>query len=118
MNDILENDEFFGRMSDPTHASRIKGPCGDDMEFYLVIENDVIKDVKYFTQTGCANTRMAGRAVALRAKNKTILEALEINPGKIIAEEKNIGQDGRHCAILAVTTFFRAIADHLLESNR
>jgi len=102
-------------MTDPTTSARIKGPCGDDMEFYLIIKNDIITDIKYFTETGCCNTKIAGSGVARRVKGKNIYEALEINPGIIIKEEKNLTPSGRHCAILATTTFYRAIALYLLE---
>ena len=47
-----ENDPFFGRMTDPTGGAFVRGPCGDEMEFYLSIRDDVVEDVKYHTD-GC-----------------------------------------------------------------
>ena len=105
-------------MNDPTSASRIKGPCGDDMEFYLVIKDDVIEEVKYFTETGCFNTIIAGRSVSKRVIGKNIYDALGVNPTIIIKEEKELTTEGQHCAILATTTFYRAIALYLLEKSR
>ena len=32
------DDPFFGRMNDPTGAAIVRGPCGDEMEFYLHIK--------------------------------------------------------------------------------
>ncbi|MBF0363437.1 MAG: iron-sulfur cluster assembly scaffold protein [Oligoflexia bacterium] len=115
---LLEQDEYFGRMSDPTSASRIQGPCGDDMEFYLVIKDDVLEEVKYFTETGCFNTIIAGRSVARRVIGKNIYEALSVNPAIIIKEEKELATEGQHCAILATTTFYRAVAFYLLDKSR
>lgn len=112
--DLAGEDQFFGRMNAPTAAGLIKGPCGDSMEFYLIIKNDVIEDIKYFTD-GCENTRASGFAIARRAKGRTVVDALLINPGEIIKSGECISEDGRHCAILAVSTLYRAITDYLLQ---
>lgn len=104
---------FFGQMNDPTASASIKGLCGDTMEFYLVIRADRIEDVRYYTD-GCDNTRSCGQAVARRAKGRTVTDALSISAGEIIRSGECSSEEGRHCAILAVTTFYRAIADYLL----
>jgi len=109
------DDVYFGRMNDPTGAGILRGPCGDEMEFYLYIRNDVIEDARYYTN-GCGNTRACGHAVAKRAKGKTVMDALSINPTQIIESEECVPEEGRHCAILAVSTLYRAIADYLLKS--
>ncbi len=109
-----EYDSFRGRMTDPTCSSRIQGPCGDDMEFYLIIKDNIITDINYYTETGCSHTHIAGRAVAQRAVNKNIYDALAINPSLIIKEEE-LSKEGLHCSILATTTFYRAIAHYFLD---
>jgi nitrogen fixation NifU-like protein len=111
--DTPQTDEFFGRMNDPTAAGTVRGPCGDTMEFYLVVRNDVIEDVKYHTD-GCGSTRSCGRAVSRRAKGKKVSDALAISAGEIIRSGACGPESGRHCAVLAVTTLYRAIADYLL----
>jgi len=111
--DSAAEDRFFGRMNDPTGTAFLRGLCGDEMEFYLHIENGVIRDVKYYTE-GCEHTRRCGQAVAKRAQGKTILDALGINPREVIDSEPSLAQHGRHCAILAVSTLYRAIAELIL----
>jgi len=108
-----EQDVFFGRMNAPTSASLLSGPCGDVMEFYLYIKDDIIEDALYYT-TGCGNTRNCGRAAARRAKGKSVMEALAINPADIINSGECAPEQGRHCAILAVSALYRAIAEYLL----
>lgn len=108
------DDPFFGRMNDPTGSGAIRGPCGDEMEFYLTITDDRIEDVKYYTK-GCANTRSCGCAVARRAKGRPISDALLISAGELIQSGECKPAEGRHCAILAVSTLYRAIADYLLK---
>lgn len=68
---------LFGRMNDPTASASIKGPCGDEMEFYLEIRDGRIGDIRYYMD-GCGHTRMCGAAVARRAKGRTVMEALDI----------------------------------------
>jgi len=106
-------DPFFGRLNDPSSAASIRGLCGDEMEIYLVIDDGVITDVKYYTE-GCEHTRICGQAAARRATGKALLDALAIHPKEIIDSEECLPEDGRHCAILAVSTLYRAIADYLL----
>lgn len=112
MNETQE-DELFGRMNDPTAAASIKGICGDEMEFYLVIQDDQIKDIRYYTH-GCGNTRSCGHAIARRAKGCSVNDALSNSAGELIRSGECKPAEGRHCAILAVTTLYRAIADYLL----
>ena len=107
-------DEFFGRMNDPTGSGTISGPCGDTMEFYIYVHSGVIEDVKYYTD-GCENTRRCGHAVARRAKGRKVTDALSISAGEIIRSGECNPESGRHCAILAVSTFYRAIANYLLQ---
>ena len=106
-------DPFLGRMNDPTGSAYVRGLCGDEMEFYLYIRDNVIEEVKYYTE-GCENTKPCARAVAERAQGRTLLDALSINPKEIIDSDPSLVEAERHCAILAVTTLYRAIADYML----
>ena len=106
-------DPFFGRMNDPTAAATITGPCGDTMEVYLVVRDDIIQEIKYQTD-GCGNTRSCGHAIARRALGRNVTDALSISAGELIRSGECRPAEGRHCAILAVSTLYRAIADYLL----
>ena len=105
---------YYGRMNGPTASSILRGPCGDEMEFYLYIRDDIIEDVTYYTE-GCGHTRMCALAVAKRTKGRSVMEALAIAPREIIDSSECFPEEGRHCAILAVSTLYRAIADYLLK---
>ena len=106
-------DPIFGRMNDPTAAATITGPCGDTMEVYLVVRDDIIQEIKYHTD-GCGNTRSCGHAIARRALGRNVTDALSISAGELIRSGECSPAEGRHCAILAVSTLYRAIADYLL----
>jgi nitrogen fixation NifU-like protein len=111
---LAKNPKHFGRMNDPISSALIKGPCGDEMEFYLVIENGIIKQVKFYTE-GCISTLVCGEIAARQAEGKSIEQALAISPKQIIDLLGNLPQDHCHCSILAVSTLYRAIADYLLK---
>jgi nitrogen fixation NifU-like protein len=85
------------------------------MEFYLSIRDGVIEDARYYTD-GCGNTRACGRAVAERVVGKPVPEALGLAPKQIIDSGQCAPEAGRHCAILAVSTLYRALADYLLKA--
>ncbi|OQB12754.1 MAG: NifU-like protein [Candidatus Omnitrophica bacterium ADurb.Bin205] len=112
--ELINNQQYFGRMNDPVSSSYLKGPCGDAMEFYLVIDKDKITEIKYYTE-GCQATRACAAMAATLASGKTIKEALSISAGEIIAKLKGLPEDHLHCSILSVSTLYRAIADYLLK---
>ena len=37
-------DPYFGRMTDPSGSAFVRGLCGDEMEFYLVVEDKTFKE--------------------------------------------------------------------------
>ena len=106
---------YFGKLYEYSFFAKSVGECGDDMSFYIAVENEVITDVKYYTEKGCSHTRLAGKSVSAKAKGCNIYEALRITPMDIIDDEKMLEKNGQHCAILAVTTFYNSISNYLLE---
>lgn len=111
---LLSDPKFFGRMNDPTGSSYLKGPCGDSLEFYLVIEDKRISEIRYYTD-GCGATRACAAMVAHLAYGKTVNEALNISAGEVIRRLKGLPEEHLHCSILSVSTLYRAIADYLLK---
>ena len=105
--------EHFGRMNDPTASTWIKGPCGDEMEFYLTIKDGIIEDAKFYAE-GCIATRLCGSKTASLAIDKNIYDALCISPRSVMDLLDGLPQNHRHCAILAVSTLHKTIAEYLL----
>lgn len=112
--EMARREKYFGRMNAPTSSAYIKGPCGDEMELYLVIEDNVINEIKFYTE-GCIATRVCGEAVCELAAGGSIDEALAISPAKVINMLNGLPADHCHCSILAVSALYRAVADHLLK---
>jgi nitrogen fixation NifU-like protein len=120
MADELKNDnrpmsepDNMGRMNDPDGAAFIKGICGDSMEMYLIITDGTIAEAKFFTD-GCDSSRLSGATAARLATGRSLMEALRLSPAEVIdAWGEPAGEI--HCAILAVSTLHRALADYLIR---
>jgi nitrogen fixation NifU-like protein len=112
--DIVKDNKYFGQMNDPSGSAYIKGICGDQMEFYIVVENNKITDIKFHTD-GCVYTTACGAMACKLAMGKALQEALGISAGQIITELKVLPKSHVHCAILAVSTMYKAIADYLIK---
>ena len=110
-------DESFGRMPDPSAGAWVTGPCGDTVEFYLVLAQEVIEQARYYTD-GCEFTRLCARAVARHVQGKTIHDALAISAKQILDEVVDLPQENRHSAILAVSAFYKTIGQFWLQQAR
>ena len=112
----FHNPVNIGRMAEPDASAVVKGSCGDTMEMYLLIEDEIIKEIKFFTD-GCGVTLACGSAVTVMVKGKSIHEALKISPYGVMDDLGGLPRDGIHCAILSVVTLHKAIADYLLKAG-
>ena len=115
MNSENNDDLYFGKLYEYSYFATSIGECGDDMSFYISVEDNIIIDVKYYTERGCAHTKLAGKRVSMNAKGINIYDALRITPMDILNAETSLAHSGQHCAILAVTTFYNAISNYLLD---
>lgn len=75
--EFINDPKIYGRMNAPDCSAYLKGPCGDVMEFYLVVSGNRLTEVKYYSE-GCSATRACGAMVARLATGKTIQEALSL----------------------------------------
>jgi nitrogen fixation NifU-like protein len=106
----------FGRMTDPDGAAMVKGQCGDTMEMYLKIKDEKISEILFFTD-GCGVTVACGSITTELVKGQSINDALRISPADVVDKLHNFLGSNFHCAILAVTTLHKALADYLLKKG-
>jgi nitrogen fixation NifU-like protein len=110
-------DDFYGRMNDPSAGACVTGPCGDTMEFYLIIEDEIIRHAKYHTD-GCGYTRQCGHTVAAYIQGKSIIAALSLSVKQLLDALPQLPPEHRHCAILAVSTLYQAVGQYWVEKAR
>jgi len=113
---IYDDFEYLGKMDNPTAYGKTRGICGDEIEFYLEIKNDIIKSVK-FLSSGCYFTKSCAEAVAKETENKEVFDALGINPKQVLSLMKGLPANHSHCTILAVSTLYKAIASYLWQNT-
>ncbi|MBN1534081.1 MAG: iron-sulfur cluster assembly scaffold protein [Spirochaetes bacterium] len=109
--------ENLGRMNDPDASAYIKGLCGDTMEMYLIIRQGRVMESMFYTD-GCESSTAFGSAVARLASGRTLQEVLCISPAAALDALGNNPRLESHCAILAVMTLYKAVADYLLRCER
>jgi nitrogen fixation NifU-like protein len=103
-----------GRMNDPTCAAWLKGICGDTMEIYLTIKEKTITEALFYTD-GCSSTFACGSLITELTRGRNIYDALKITPYQMITQLQQLPEDHHHCAVLAVMTLYKALADFLLK---
>lgn len=104
----------FGILRDANANARILGPCGDTMEFWLQIEDDVIRGAMYITD-GCHSSVICGALAAWMAEDISIAEARQLAPEEVYKAADEMVE--KHCAVLAVNTL-RAALDNYKEQQQ
>jgi len=80
---IASNTENHGALDNHTHFSKLKNSiCGDDMNIYLIVENNKITNFKYECES-CIYCQASVSLLSRKAKNKLIEKV------KIFAQQAN-----------------------------
>lgn len=87
------------------------GVCGDSIDIFLSIQNNVIGGIRQIPH-GCIYTVACGSAVSQLVHGKKLEDALKVTPGDVAGELGGLPEDHMHCASLAVNTLGEAIDDY------
>jgi len=98
----IENADGVGEVGNPT--------CGDIMRISIVVEDNIIKDVKFKT-FGCGAAIATSSMVTEMVKGKTIDEALQITNKQVAEELGGLPPAKMHCSNLAADALHKAIED-------
>ena len=88
------------------------GYCGDMMSMWIMIDQNIVKDVTFHTD-GCGPSIASGSMATEIARGKTVDEVRDITPDKITRALGGLPADHEHCASLAAGTLQLALADYL-----
>jgi len=91
--------------------------CGDQMQFLLHIENDVIQDVRWRTY-GCASAIASTSMLSEVIKGMGIREAYNIKPNDIVMKLGGLPDNKIHCSVLGDKALRAAIDDYLSKNGR
>lgn len=106
-----EHPRNYGMIDDADGHGRITGPCGDTMEFWVAIEEGVLKNVTFITD-GCGFSLACGSMATLLARDRTIEEAMQLKQEEILDSLGEVPPEFEHCALLAANTVAAACRDY------
>ncbi len=98
------------RIAQPDGYGKRTGECGDTIETFVMIRDEIIKTVSFDTD-GCLNTNACANTVSILAEGMTIEEAWKITAEDVIEYLGTLPQEETHCAELAIGSFYLALAD-------
>lgn len=109
----FKNPHNVGEMEDADGVGEIGNPvCGDMMTFYIKVDGNVIKDVKFKT-FGCGAAIAVSSMISDMATGKTIDEALKITNADVAVELGGLPNNKLHCSNLGADALHKAIEDYL-----
>lgn len=110
--DHFSNPRNVGEIKDASGVGEVGNPvCGDMMKFYIKVENNIIKDVKFKT-FGCGAAIAVSSMVSEMAMGKTIEEALALTNEAVAKELGGLPPNKMHCSNLGADALHKAIEDY------
>lgn len=107
-----------GEIKDASGIGKVGNPvCGDIMNLYIKVENDIIVDAKFKT-FGCGAAIATSSMVTDLVKGKTIKEALAISNHAVAEALGGLPPIKMHCSVLAEEALRSAIDDYFKKSNK
>ena len=99
----IENADGYGKVGNPV--------CGDLMEMFIKVEDDIITDIKFRT-FGCGSAIATSSMVTELAIGKNVDEALKITRNDVADELDGLPPQKMHCSNLAADALHEAIKDY------
>ena len=99
----IENPDGYGKIGNPV--------CGDLMEIYIKVKDDIITDIKFKT-FGCGSAIATSSMVTEMAKGMKIDEAMKITRNNVADELDGLPPQKMHCSNLAADALHKAIEDY------
>lgn len=101
-----------GEIENPDGVGQVgNAKCGDIMNMYLKIRDNVIQDVKFET-FGCGSAIASSSMATEMIKGKTIDEALAVTNRQVVDALGGLPAHKLHCSVLAEESIKSAIKDY------
>jgi nitrogen fixation NifU-like protein len=113
----FRNPRNVGEMENPDGVGHVGNPvCGDIMEMYIKVKNNVITDVKFKT-FGCGAAIATSSMATELIKGKTLDEALKLTNNVVAEALDGLPKIKMHCSVLAEEAVHAAIDDYLKKTT-
>ena len=103
---VIEDADGYGKIGNAS--------CGDIMEIFLKIEDDIIKDVKFRT-FGCASAIATSSISTEMILGKSVEEALQLTNKAVAEALDGLPPAKMHCSVLAEEAIKAAIEDYMAK---
>lgn len=114
--DHARNPRNAGRIKDADGYAEVTGMCGDAMQIWIKVRDDVLDEIAFWTD-GCGTTVAAGSMVTVLARGKKVDDALKITPIDVLDALEGLPDESVHCAFLAANTLHEAIRNYLSKKR-
>jgi nitrogen fixation NifU-like protein len=91
--------------------------CGDIMQMFIKVENDIITDVKFKT-FGCGAAIATSSMATELIKGKSIDDALKLTNSAVVEALEGLPAVKVHCSVLAEEAIKSAVADYYKKIGR
>ena len=110
--DHFNNPRNVGEIEDAYAVGRVGNPkCGDIMQIYMKIENEIITDVKFKT-FGCGAAIATSSMATELVKGKPIADALKLTNAAVAEALGGLPAQKLHCSVLAEEAIKSALSDY------
>ena len=99
-----------GSLATFTGHARITGPCGDTMEFWVLVRDGTVEKVSFVTD-GCGPSLASGSMATCLVEGKPVEQAAAIGQRDILGALGGLPAEVEHCALLAANTLIAACED-------
>jgi nitrogen fixation NifU-like protein len=108
----FRNPHNVGEMENPDGIGHVGNPvCGDIMELYIKVKDDIITDAKFKT-FGCGAAIATSSMVTDMVKGKSIRDALDISNKAVAEALGGLPPVKMHCSVLAEQALKSAIDNY------
>ncbi len=113
----FRNPRNVGEIPDASGIGRVGNPiCGDVMELFIKVENNIIVDAKFRT-FGCGAAIATSSMVTELVKGKNLEEAKKITNKTVAEALDGLPPIKMHCSNLAAEALHAAIEDYLRKEK-
>lgn len=110
--DHFRNPRNVGEIEDADGYGKVGNPiCGDLMEIYIKVDDNIIKDIKFKT-FGCGSAIATSSMVTELAKGMNLDDAMKITRKDVADELDGLPPKKMHCSNLAADALHAAIEDY------
>lgn len=114
----FRNPRNVGEIENPDGIGYVGNPvCGDIMELYIKVKDNIIVDAKFKT-FGCGAAIATSSMVTELVKGKSIDEALAISNRAVAEALGGLPPIKMHCSVLAEEALKSAINDYLKKRDK